>query len=327
MSIKFIHKKLSLAFLLFAVSLILGNSTYCQINEDYNISNEIWSRYKLKNDEEKRLEEFKDDDEHLLAKLVLLELINKHRKKHHKQPVKLDIHACRSANKTAQNAARNNYMGHWDLQGRKPYHRYAIDGGQAHVSENASGVFSTDQLDQSLDHMISMMKDNHMLMYKERPPNDGHRKNILDEHHNFVGLGLGYGEKTFCYYEEFVNNYLTNSEIQISKQNVEISFTVPKNYYLTAISISYDSPFKTMSRIAVNTKRSYLDEGKSTVFLWDDDVNCEGENCQYSFKLKDNKIAYIKVMISKKKPKEHIKDSKGSFPVSGWIAYKGLEFD
>ena len=72
MSIKFIHKKLCLAFLLFAVSLILGNSTYCQINKDYNISNEIWSWYKLKNDEEKRLEEFKDDDEHLLAKLVLL---------------------------------------------------------------------------------------------------------------------------------------------------------------------------------------------------------------------------------------------------------------
>ena len=61
-------------------------------------------------------------------------------------------------------------MGHWDLQGKKPYHRYAIDGGQAHVSENASGVFSTDQLDQSLDHMISMMKDNHVLMYKERHP-------------------------------------------------------------------------------------------------------------------------------------------------------------
>ena len=176
----FIHKKINLVFLLYAISIFNGNSFHGQINEEYNISNEVWDSFKLKNAKESRLIEYKDNDEQLLAKLVLLELINKHRKKHHKQSVELDIHACRSANKTAQNAARNNYMGHWDLQGRKPYHRYAIDGGQAHVSENASGVFSTDQLDQSLDHMISMMKDNHMLMYKERPPNDGHLKNILD---------------------------------------------------------------------------------------------------------------------------------------------------
>ena len=203
----FIHKKLGLPLLLFAISIFNGNFFYGQINEEYNISNEVWDSFKLKNAKESRLIEYKDNDEQLLAKLVLLELINKHRKKHHKQSVKLDIHACRSANKTAQNAALNKYMGHWDSHGRKPYHRYALDGGDAHVSENASGVESTDSFKQDIDEMISLMKENHMLMYHEKPPFDGHRVNILDPHHNQLGLGVAYDGSSFCYYEEFINDY------------------------------------------------------------------------------------------------------------------------
>ena len=91
----FIYKKLSLAFL-FTILSLSGNPFYGQINEKYRISNEVWQSYKLKNAKETRLLEFKDNDEQLLAKLVLLNLINKHRKKHHKQLVELDIHACRS---------------------------------------------------------------------------------------------------------------------------------------------------------------------------------------------------------------------------------------
>ena len=102
----FIYKKLSLAFL-FTILSLSRNPFYGQINEKYHISNEVWQSYKLKNAKETRLLEFKDNDEQLLAKLVLLNLINKHRKKHHKQLVELDIHACRSANKTAQEPAHN----------------------------------------------------------------------------------------------------------------------------------------------------------------------------------------------------------------------------
>ncbi|GIR57452.1 MAG: hypothetical protein CM15mP65_00330 [Crocinitomicaceae bacterium] len=76
----FIHKKINLVFLLYAISIFNGNSFHGQINEEYNISNEVWDSFKLKNAKESRLIEFKDNDEQLLAKLVLLELINKHRK-------------------------------------------------------------------------------------------------------------------------------------------------------------------------------------------------------------------------------------------------------
>ncbi|MEC9186766.1 MAG: CAP domain-containing protein [Bacteroidota bacterium] len=327
MTVRFTHKKLSLAFLLFAISIFNGNSLYGQINEEYNISNEVWDSFKLKNAKESRLIEFKDNDEQLLAKLVLLELINKHRKKHHKQPVELDIHACRSANKTAQDAALNKYIGHWDSQGKKPYHRYALDGGDAHVSENASGVESTDFFKQDIDEMISLMKENHMLMYNERPPFDGHRLNILDPYHNLLGLGVAYDGSSFCYYEEFINDYLTKSSTELQNGEVSMLFTIPDQFNLVGISISYDKPFKPMTRKELNTKTSYLDEGETNIFIWDDEVMCKDNNCEYSFRIKSNQITYVKVLISKIKPDEFVKDSKGSFPVSGWVFYKGMQMD
>ena len=327
MTVRFTHRKLSLAFLLFAISIFNGNSLYGQINEEYNISNEVWDSFKLKNAKESRLIEFKDNDEQLLAKLVLLELINKHRKKHHKQPVELDIHACRSANKTAQDAALNKYMGHWDSQGKKPYHRYALDGGDAHVSENASGVESTDFFKQDIDEMISLMKENHMLMYNERPPLDGHRLNILDPYHNQLGLGVAYDGSSFCYYEEFINDYLTKSSTELQNGEVSMLFTIPDQFNLVGISISYDKPFKPMTRKELNTKTSYLDEGETNIFIWDDEVMCKDNNCEYSFRIKGNQITYVKVLISKIKPDEFVKDSKGSFPVSGWVFYKGMQMD
>ena len=327
MTVRFTHKKLSLAFLLFAISIFNGNSLYGQINEEYNISNEVWDSFKLKNAKESRLIEFKDNDEQLLAKLVLLELINKHRKKHHKQPVELDIHACRSANKTAQDAALNKYIGHWDSQGKKPYHRYALDGGDAHVSENASGVESTDFFKQDIDEMISLMKENHMLMYNERPPFDGHRLNILDPYHNQLGLGVAYDGSAFCYYEEFINDYLTKSSTKLQNGEVSMLFTIPDQFNLVGISISYDKPFKPMTRKELNTKTSYLDEGETNIFIWDDEVMCKDNNCEYSFRIKGNQITYVKVLISKIKPDEFVKDSKGSFPVSGWVFYKGMQMD
>ena len=43
--------------------------------------------------------------------------------------------------------------------------------------------------------------------------------------------------------------------------------------------------------------------------------------------MKDQQIAYVKVLISKRKPDEFVKDSKGSFPVSGWVFHEGMQLD
>ena len=99
------------------------------------------------NNNELRLPEYKDDEEALKLKLQQLEIINNSRKKNNAGAVKLDILASRVANKMCREAAENNYLGHWNLAGEKPYHRYAFAGGYDHVSENAFGQWSSDNYD------------------------------------------------------------------------------------------------------------------------------------------------------------------------------------
>jgi hypothetical protein len=288
----------------------------------YNINNKQFKFYSKLNENEKRLIEFKDEDEHLILKIALLNLINKHREKHRRKPIELDIHACRSANKTAQMSAKNEYCGHWDLEGKKPYHRYGLDGGEDHISENASATWSSAKIDMSLDNMYKMMKESHNSMYKEKPPNDGHRQNILESNHNFVGLGIGNSKKYFSYYEEFIDRYLLINDLKIKGKNVFLKFKVPANYFLVGINISYDLPFKPMSPRKINSKNSYLDQGKKSEIVWDDDVIFKNGVHSYSFKMSKKEIAYIQVLISKNKPKTNRKTTKKSFSVTGHIVLK-----
>ena len=103
---------------------------------DSNSSDEIESYQKL-NDAEKRLAEFRDNDEAIKLKVEQLNVINKSRKINNAPAVKLDILASRAANKMAREAAENEYLGHWNMAGEEPYLRYGFAGGYDHVSENA----------------------------------------------------------------------------------------------------------------------------------------------------------------------------------------------
>ena len=53
---------------------------------------------------------------------------------------------------------------------------------------------------------------------------------------------------------------------------------------------------------------------------------CKDNNCEYSFKIKGNQITYVKVLISKIKPDEFVKDLR-VHSVSGWVFYNGMQMD
>ena len=85
---------------------------------------------KLLNENEriKELEEYKDNKSTLKLKLQVIDVINSNRANHGLKPLELDILACRVASRTASEAVKGRYFGHWNLRGEKPYHRYAFAG-------------------------------------------------------------------------------------------------------------------------------------------------------------------------------------------------------
>ena len=157
------------------------------------------------NEKESRLIEFKDDEESLKLKLKQLEVINKSRMKYKAGDVKLDILASRVANKMCKESAENKYLGHWNLNGEKPYQRYAFAGGYDHVSENAFGESTNATYKKSSITIYEMMIRAHNSFMSEIAPSDGHKSNIINKMHNYVGIGFYVTENQFRYYEEFID--------------------------------------------------------------------------------------------------------------------------
>lgn len=154
------------------------------------------------------------------AREYVLALINKDRASKDLSPVQLDEVASTAAQLHSDEMATKNFSSHWHPDGRKPVQRYNDAGGLDYVAENSLGghldlpwtaeparnqIFKPRELDK-IEHSF----------FHERPPNDGHRRNILDPMHTHVGIGLtvinlqyngaSNCQQTYCA-EEFVSRY------------------------------------------------------------------------------------------------------------------------
>ncbi|HEU5239265.1 MAG TPA: CAP domain-containing protein, partial [Pyrinomonadaceae bacterium] len=80
------------------------------------------------------------DGELAALRAQLLALVNQERVEAGLTTLKLDRLACDTAQAHAIEMAENNFLSHWGLDGRKPYHRYAFAGGTDATSENDSAT-------------------------------------------------------------------------------------------------------------------------------------------------------------------------------------------
>ncbi len=286
------------------VLIILPHSILPSRSSD--VRKETLDEYSRLNNAEKRLSDFRDDDEALKLKLQQLEIINASRKKNNAPPVKLDILASRVANKMSMDAAVNDFTGHWNTAGEKPYHRYAFAGGQDHVSENAYGEWSSANYISTPALISSMMKTGHGKFMSERPPADGHRKTVIDKSHNYVGIGYYLQGKQFRYYEEFIDRYLEFENIPSAvKEGEAFNITVKTGkgtflYFLTAYREEFPSP---VSPAKLKNKGGYADYGdEQTIKVnpWELARFRRGNNYTIPLKFSKSGLYYVHIYIDDK---------------------------
>jgi uncharacterized protein YkwD len=278
------------------------------------------------NESETRLSEYKDDTEALKLKLAQLEVINISRKKFRAQPVKLDILASRVANKMSAEAAKNDYVGHWNMAGETPYQRYAFAGGFDHVAENAYGEWTTGSFEISSSSILSMMKKGHGTFMAERAPNDGHKKTIIDKYHNYVGIGYYISEKQFRYYEEFIDRYL---EFENIPAEVKVDDTFKLNikpvgkeypYYMV---VYRENPPKPMTPAQIKRFGSYADftdEQYKMYTAWELSEFKSGNRYNIPLKLSKEGIYYIHIYLDTKEiTKPTTLNTRGRTPASGIV--------
>lgn len=282
--------------------------------------------YRQLNNSEQKLAEFKDNDEALLLKINQLGVINASRKKHKVQPVKLDILASRVANKMCREAAENKFLSHWNLAGEKPYHRYAFAGGYDHVSENAFGEWTSGEYEISTESISDKMKLGHEGFMKEKAPYDGHKKNIINKSHNYVGIGFYINSRQFRYYEEFIDRYLTYNNIpsQLKPDKTSlINVDTGGSGYLFFITIYHENfpkPMKISQLTGTGSYEDYTGETYRTIPAWD--LTRYRKGTAYAIPLRFTKegLYYIHIFIDKKEITGSGQIStKGKSPVSGIV--------
>ena len=145
------------------------------------------------------------------AEQYALVLVNKDRAAHGLPPVKWDETAAIAGREHAHDMATRGFTGHISSDGDVPEERYTRAGGLQIVWENA-GCFGDGKprvADPSAKFSAKSIEDVEKAFMDEVPPNDGHRKNILNPRHNGAGIGLVVTRDLdiVCMSQELVDDY------------------------------------------------------------------------------------------------------------------------
>lgn len=143
------------------------------------------------------------------AREIVLGLVNRDREREGLPPVVYDEVAERAAQRHVEDMARRGFTAHWGSDGSVPEERYTEAGGEHFVQENAACFFDGKEreLDPAPMFLPSALAEIERAFIDEKPPHDGHRKNILKPTHTGVGIGLAQpkGVRQPCMTQEFVD--------------------------------------------------------------------------------------------------------------------------
>lgn len=146
------------------------------------------------------------------ANAYALALINRDRAELGLAAVEWDDTAAKSATRHAKDMVAHGITAHWGTDGSTPEIRYTEAGGTHLATENVGCLAD------AKPHAVrgapfegASIREFEDRFFNEKPPADGHRKNILDPRHTRVGVGFAAveGFPIVCVVHEFIDDYGT----------------------------------------------------------------------------------------------------------------------
>jgi len=203
------------------------------------------------------------------ARRYMIELVNRDRASVGVAPVQLDEGAAsRAGQGHAEDMAAHGFLGHWGTDGSVPEQRLTDAGGADMVLENASCF--TDERTRALDPQPRIDPRNveraEAMFFHEQPPNDGHRRNILNPIHNKLGIGVAQPLATAteipapCFAQEFVDAYGTYAPIPHTLRRggvVRVRGTTAAPATPAGVGIAHGGPSAAIPVAELNERRSY----------------------------------------------------------------------
>lgn len=195
---------------------------------------------------------------------VVVDLINEDRRKAGLPLVTWDETAAKSARQHVSIEANNGFISHWGLDGEKPQRRYTLAGGLDAVDENESVTLWLEGGFQgvSKEQLKTIVAEHQSAMVNELPPNDGHRKNILDPHHTGVGVAIVVGKYGVAMAQEFTNHYSVMTPLPHTAtpgSTVTLKGRIDKGYQIKGIYGVWEPLPRPMTREQLMQTHSYSD--------------------------------------------------------------------
>jgi len=134
-------------------------------------------------------------------KMTLFARINRDRVAHGLPPVAWDEKASGVADTFCAQQVSEGSQGHFLMDGVPPYARMGFAGAFGFFLENSASSTTTGHWAKRA--YVDLAISSHERMLAERPPNDGHRRAILDGNATHVGVGYSGGGGRFQMAEEF----------------------------------------------------------------------------------------------------------------------------
>lgn len=179
------------------------------------------------------------------ARQYALDLINRDRATAGLKPVVIDEIASQAAARHVRDMAKNGFTAHWGTDGSVPELRYTEAGGDDMASENAGcyGDAKERTLNEQGPYDPAAIEKVESAYINEVPPNDGHRKNILNPSHNKVGIAVATAEnsKVACLVHEFLDDYGDYKPLPRTARpgdNIHIEGTVKPPYKFGGIGVA-----------------------------------------------------------------------------------------
>ena len=145
------------------------------------------------------------------ARRYVLALVNRDRAEQGLSRVVMDEAASRAGQRHAEDMARAGYTAHWGTDGSVPEQRYSDAGGSDFVQENAGCLADGKlrKLDAAPRFEAAQLERVQRAFMAEKPPHDGHRRNILKPSHTGFGVGVAKPSAValVCLSQEFVDDY------------------------------------------------------------------------------------------------------------------------
>ena len=199
------------------------------------------------------------DDRRAAEKRVLLERINRDRDRNGAPPVAYDPRGALVGDVFCLDSVLSGTFGHWDLEGRAPFVRWGLAGGVDFHAQNVAAVrTSSGKLERSL---AELLLEAHEKMMAETPPDDGHRRTILDPTLTHVGIGAAVVGGEFRMTEEFTR--VGFEWIELPDQALPAGSSAAfagqplEGLEVGAVEIRFEPPPQPLSPLELRRRRAY----------------------------------------------------------------------